>query len=137
MSPACAESWAGTGASAGRHHLALLLRRGKTCSVRYLNSSRPLPSFSQSCQLTKIHFIMCWDLLIPGLSPQEPQRLMFLLQKQTIIPRGCAFSPGGQRLSIEQGPESGSLVRQKSFLSPLLRVSWQQEKTLSLRMGSS
>ena len=52
---------------------------GKTRSTRYV--SPPPSSFHQSCELTKIHFIMCWDLLTPGLSPREPQRLEFLLQK--------------------------------------------------------
>lgn len=47
---------------------------------------------------------MCWDLLIPWLSPGELQRLVFHLQKQTITLRGCAFSPGGQRPSTEQDP---------------------------------
>lgn len=49
----------------------------------------PFLALNQPCELAKIHFIMCGDLLIPGLSPREPQKLMFLLQKQTITPSLC------------------------------------------------
>lgn len=50
-----------------------------------------------------MRFIMCWNLLIDPASAQELQRLVFLLQKQTITPRDCAFpSCWAQAASREQ-----------------------------------
>lgn len=83
-----------------RHHLAQLLRRihaqqtqGKATlplPQTFHLLSQPLTHFpTQSAwELAKFHLIICWDLLIPGSGPWELQRLVFLLQKQTITLRG-------------------------------------------------
>lgn len=66
--------------------------QGHPASQPFHLVSQPLTYFptQSACKLAEIHLIMCWDLLIPGSSPWELQRLVFLLQKQTITLRGCA-----------------------------------------------
>lgn len=62
---------------------------GSWVGVDSLHAFPAILSVHSEC--SRMRFIMCWNLLIDPASAQELQRLVFLLQKQTITPRDCAF----------------------------------------------